>query len=947
MGAPTDAGLGMMGMPPGAVPPGAGDELPPGAVDSGDGAFPPGEDGEIPAGEDDDGGDQGDDEAGGEKDGDDGGSAFLKGKSDKGGKPGKGKSKKASLYTTLAGDILSEGAYIRHLAVLHSGGSSGVLRLVRQAAAGSTGTLRTASLSFLAAGDDAGSAGAWGSLLGGLRGRHEQHESGEHHVLTGRHDSGHWFSSVHPAAAEHQAHAHMTSLGAGEHRLAERAQMARGRASARAFAAATSRSPFMGGFARDKAGSGSGGGREGFKHLFKGFSGVSREPVGGAHTMVTGRHSSGHWFASVHPEAAEHQDTAHVISLGTGDHDVRERAHAALAHPAAQQFMRATRGGEGERGAPRQPSPRPAPSFTPRKPSVAEEAWGKDWRHPEGSRRHAAGDGLSPGWRDDFESRKGPAIESLRRSGFARDPGQWHRSSLESGHVINHSLRRDRQEGEPDRLYWNMTVQHPGDPDASVIESDLGDDSEHLGERTLAELRHPEVFCAMGEQYRRAGAVGDSTGVSRDPADFYRKQVTHQFRHYGSRRRRASRPVGVDSHAPLEGRGEYERHLRDQHRVGAVDLLPLSVLRSVHERLHTEADIDRASGQNPSADPHVSDLREEWEKHRDASGYHEFTGSYCGPACEEGHRRDAPWRSQRTAAGPGRCRYCYRMLPGRRRLGAVHSDDVPDDGDQMQDQGFPIAAHDDQYDEVAPNFHLETGHHVSVGLSRLSGDWQMRVLHHGDKAPGHSIVHVNLGNDDSVIPRVVRRELGCRHVGPEMMAQMQRASSGEDAQPPTRNPYDRAEHVHHLAEGVHSALYHDPEWNGGREASLRRGAERLSNQEGRAKTEAMRAAMEQAGYRRPPDTAGSIYQLETGHELIPFIDMKGTGFRMRVHPGEARSPQNGYHAEVGLGVHDPAEVPGAVRRALMHPQVMDAMREQMRLPDGEPRGEWPRSVELG
>lgn len=50
--------------------------------------------------------------------------------------PPKGK-KKSSLqrYATIAGDQLSEEAYIRHLAILHSGGSPGILGLVRTEAA--------------------------------------------------------------------------------------------------------------------------------------------------------------------------------------------------------------------------------------------------------------------------------------------------------------------------------------------------------------------------------------------------------------------------------------------------------------------------------------------------------------------------------------------------------------------------------------------------------------------------------------------------------------------------------------------------------------------------------------------------------------------------------------------------------------------------------------------
>jgi len=127
MGAPTDAGPDMGAMPPpgmgeGGMPPGAGG--PPGA--EGEEGPPFGEEGA----EGEEGGPPGEaaEEEGDQEDEEKGAPPF----------PPKKKAARAAApaaraaYRTLAGDLLDEDRYVRHLAILHSGFSPAVIRLVRQ-----------------------------------------------------------------------------------------------------------------------------------------------------------------------------------------------------------------------------------------------------------------------------------------------------------------------------------------------------------------------------------------------------------------------------------------------------------------------------------------------------------------------------------------------------------------------------------------------------------------------------------------------------------------------------------------------------------------------------------------------------------------------------------------------------------------------------------------------
>jgi hypothetical protein len=123
MGAPTDVGPDMMGMPPGmeegGMPPGMEEEgMPPGAEGEEDGGAPPfGEE----AGEEEEGAPPGEEEEGEEE--------------GEGEAPPPFKKKSSRTFRTIAGDQLPEDAYVRHLAILLSGRHPAVLARVRRDAA--------------------------------------------------------------------------------------------------------------------------------------------------------------------------------------------------------------------------------------------------------------------------------------------------------------------------------------------------------------------------------------------------------------------------------------------------------------------------------------------------------------------------------------------------------------------------------------------------------------------------------------------------------------------------------------------------------------------------------------------------------------------------------------------------------------------------------------------
>jgi len=99
-----------------------------------DGGFPPeeGEEEGFPPGDDEDAGAE--EEGGFPPEGDDdGGDDAPPPKKDKAKSKSKdkSKSKKEGAFRTIAGDVLDEDAYVRHLAVLHSGGDPAVIAAIR------------------------------------------------------------------------------------------------------------------------------------------------------------------------------------------------------------------------------------------------------------------------------------------------------------------------------------------------------------------------------------------------------------------------------------------------------------------------------------------------------------------------------------------------------------------------------------------------------------------------------------------------------------------------------------------------------------------------------------------------------------------------------------------------------------------------------------------------
>jgi hypothetical protein len=88
------------------------------------------------------------------------------------------------------------------------------------------------------------------------------------------------------------------------------------------------------------------GSREAWGGAIGHLTGHRMEVRGGQHHVLIGQHQeTGHWFATIHPKAPEHQDQAHMISLGRGGGSLSERTEDAINHPAARAFIDATQPG--------------------------------------------------------------------------------------------------------------------------------------------------------------------------------------------------------------------------------------------------------------------------------------------------------------------------------------------------------------------------------------------------------------------------------------------------------------------------------------------------------------------------------------------------------------------------------------------------------------------------
>lgn len=117
------------------------------------------------------------------------------------------------------------------------------------------------------------------------------------------------------------------------------------------------------------------------------------------------------------------------------------------------------------------------------------------------------------------------------------DPG-WFVSPFESGHwsyfhIPDSSPDWHRPNPSPN---WHMDLHHPGDPEGSIVRTDLGSDDSMVPERAMRELRNRDVVHAMGEQWKRAAANGDPHGDNPDARavhpSLYPENVSHLFRNY-------------------------------------------------------------------------------------------------------------------------------------------------------------------------------------------------------------------------------------------------------------------------------------------------------------------------------------------------------------------------------------------------------------------------------
>jgi hypothetical protein len=143
-----------------------------------------------------------------------------------------------------------------------------------------------------------------------------------------------------------------------------------------------------------------------------------------------------------------------------------------------------------------------------------------DWQEPPGyDDPHA---NLS---HEELKRRQPPVFNALHEAGMTdRD---WRNiMPMESGHSVSFYLH-------PQSGRWKMEAYHHGDPDQSLVESDLGMTDHLVPHRAASELRHRDVVQAMGEQMKRAYANGTPHGLPGSHG--YPQDVSHVFTHYPER----------------------------------------------------------------------------------------------------------------------------------------------------------------------------------------------------------------------------------------------------------------------------------------------------------------------------------------------------------------------------------------------------------------------------
>ena len=152
----------------------------------------------------------------------------------------------------------------------------------------------------------------------------------------------------------------------------------------------------------------------------------------------------------------------------------------------------------------------------------------------------------------------------------------------------------------------------------------------------------------------------------------------------------------------------------------------------------------------------------------------------------------------KTAEIPPDGGFAHQIQPGDVMSQAAQVTRLKAMRDRMADEGFPVRYEDAHgYEQHAPHFSLESGHSVSVGLSRRDEGWLAHIYHPRDNRPDRSMIRVRLGIYDHDVPRLVRRELGCRHVTGEMVNQI--GGMHHEGPKPRRPSF---EHHDHDAEGA-------------------------------------------------------------------------------------------------------------------------------------------------
>jgi len=130
------------------------------------------------------------------------------------------------------------------------------------------------------------------------------------------------------------------------------------------------------------------------------------------------------------------------------------------------------------------------------------------------------GENLSHG---ELKRRNGTVLGGMQDSGMT-DKDWPFVMPMETGHFAHFQL-------SPQTGRWRMEVHHHGDPDNTMIESDLGMTDHLVQHRAIQELHHRDVVRAMGEQMQRAYANGTPHGIS-DQRRPYPQVTSHVFAHY-------------------------------------------------------------------------------------------------------------------------------------------------------------------------------------------------------------------------------------------------------------------------------------------------------------------------------------------------------------------------------------------------------------------------------